>query len=201
MTIVPIRLGIENETLFAATDATSSAVAPKRSEKPLALKLPCQKVERKNAPEHTMRQTVKSNFDRHDRGHMLVGLTTAASAAPVLIVNAGFEAPSLVDSQAIFSVAGWVSAGDCGNVRSARGRAFAPARLKGRTWRSASFGGPTISQMLTTTAQANTLYTLTMLVGNRLDADPSAATKPNYGPAAPCWRRTTIRCSRPKANS
>ena len=64
---------------------------------------------------------------------VLVGLTTAASAAPVLIVNAGFEAPSLVDSQAIFTAAGWVNVGDSGTF-DPHAAALRLARLKGTTW-------------------------------------------------------------------
>ena len=117
-----------------------------------------------------MRQTVKS-FSRVTLAvTMLVGLTTAASAAPVLIVNAGFEAPSLGDSQAIFTVAGWTNSGDSGTFNPHAG-AFASGAPEGENVAFSSHGGPTISQILSATAQANTLYTLTMLVGNRLDAD------------------------------
>ena len=69
-----------------------------------------------------MRQIVKAISIVTIAVTVLVGLTTAASAAPVLIVNAGFEAPSLVDSQAIFTRGRVGKLRGFGNVRSARGR-------------------------------------------------------------------------------
>ena len=130
--------------------------------------LPCLSVERDYAPEHMMRQTVKSISRVTIAVTMLVGLTTTASAAPVLIVNAGFEAPSLADSQAIFTVAGWVNSGDSGTFDPHAG-AFASGAPEGDNVAFSSRGGPTISQILSATAQADTMYTLTMLVGHRLD--------------------------------
>jgi hypothetical protein len=132
--------------------------------------LPCHSVERDHAPEQTMRQTVKSISRVTIAVTMLVGLTTVASAEPVMIVNAGFEEPSLKDSQAIFTVAGWANWGDSGTF-DPHAAAFVSEAPEGENVAFASFGGPTISQVLGATAQANTLYTLTMLVGNRLDAD------------------------------
>ena len=79
---------------------------------------------------------------------------------------------SLDDSQAIFSVAGWVSAGDAGTFDPHAG-ALASGAPEGDNVAFASHGGPTISQVLTTSAQANTLYTLTMLVGHREDTNDS----------------------------
>ena len=115
-----------------------------------------------------MRQTVKSISRVTIAVTMLVGLTTAAGAAPVAIVNAGFETPSLVDSQAIFTVAGWVNSGDSGTF-DPHAAALASGAPEGENVAFASHGSPTISQILGATAQANTLYTLTMLVGHRLD--------------------------------
>lgn len=100
---------------------------------------------------------------------VLLGLTSAAGAAPVLIVNAGFETPELADSGAIFTLAGWVNSGDSGTF-DPHAAAFAAGAPEGDNVAFASFGGPTISQVLSTNAHANTLYTLSMLVGNRLDA-------------------------------
>lgn len=117
-----------------------------------------------------MRQTVKAISIVTIAVTVLVGLTTTASAAPVLIVNAGFEAPSLVDSQAIFGVAGWVNVGDSGTF-DPHPAALSAGAPEGDNVAFASYGSPTISQVLTTSAQANTLYTLTMLVGHREDTN------------------------------
>lgn len=100
---------------------------------------------------------------------VLLGLTTTAGAAPVLIVNAGFETPELADSGAIFSLVGWVNSGDSGTF-DPHAAAFATGAPEGDNVAFASHGSPTISQVLSANAQANTLYTLSMLVGNRLDA-------------------------------
>lgn len=92
-----------------------------------------------------------------------------ADAAPVLIVNAGFEDSILVDGEVDFTPLGWNSSGDSG--------AFNPhpaaltAAPEGQNVAFASFGGPTLSQVLASTVEADTLYTLTLLVGNRIDAD------------------------------
>ena len=117
-----------------------------------------------------MRQTVKSVSRVTIAVTMLVGLTTAASAAPVSILNPGFEAPVIGDSAALFSLTDWVSSGDAGTFNP-HAAAFATGAPEGQNVAFASHGSPTISQVLSATAQANTLYTLTMLVGNRLDAD------------------------------
>ena len=117
-----------------------------------------------------MRQTVKSFSAAMGALALVVSVTTAAGAAPVSIVNAGFEAQSLDDSGAVFSVVGWLNGGDSG-VFDPHAGAFAAGAPEGENVAFASHGGPTISQILSAAAQANTLYTLTMLVGNRLDAD------------------------------
>lgn len=117
-----------------------------------------------------MRQTVKCLSTAVSTLALVVVVTAAANAAPVLIVNAGFEASALDDSQAIFSVSGWLNSGDSGTFDPHAG-AFAAGAPEGDNVAFASHGGPTISQVLAATAQTNMLYTLTMLVGNRLDAD------------------------------
>ena len=117
-----------------------------------------------------MRQTVKSFSTAMGALALVVSVTTAAGAAPVSIVNAGFEAQSLDDSGAVFSAVGWLNGGDSG-VFDPHADAFAAGAPEGENVAFASHGGPTISQILSAAAQANTLYTLTMLVGNRLDAN------------------------------
>jgi hypothetical protein len=116
-----------------------------------------------------MRQTVKCFRRAVVATVMMLGLCVSAHAAPLLIVNAGFEAPALVDSQAIFSLPGWVNGGDSGTF-DPHAAALAAGAAEGDNVAFASHGSPTISQVLAATAQANTLYTLTMQVGNRLDA-------------------------------
>jgi hypothetical protein len=91
-----------------------------------------------------------------------------ASASPVLIVNAGFETPALDDSGVIFSAPGWVTFGDAGTF-DPHAAAFAAGAPEGENVAFASRGVTLFSQVLAATAQANTLHTLTMLVGNRLD--------------------------------
>jgi hypothetical protein len=117
-----------------------------------------------------MRQTVKSLVTIAAAMSVLASAVSSAGAAPVLIVNAGFEAATLDDSQAIFTLDGWVNSGDSGTF-DPHAAAFAAGAPEGDNVAFASHGGPTISQVLDATAQANTLYTLTILVGNRLDAD------------------------------
>lgn len=94
---------------------------------------------------------------------------SAAHAAPVFIVNAGFEASVLDDSGVDFNPLGWNSSGDSGAF-DPHAAAFAAGAPEGENVAFASFGGPTLSQTLASTVEANTLYTLSMLVGNRLDA-------------------------------
>ena len=117
-----------------------------------------------------MRQTVKCFSTVMFTLTLVGGAAAAVSAAPLLIVNAGFETPTLDDSQAIFTLAGWVNAGDSGTF-DPHAAAFAAGAPEGENVAFSSVNGPTISQVLAATAQSNTLYTLTMLVGNRLDAD------------------------------
>ena len=117
-----------------------------------------------------MRQTVKCVSTAMSALALLATVTTAASAAPVSIVNAGFESQAIVDSAAVFIIDGWLNSGDSG-VFDPHAGAFAAGAPEGENVAFASHGGPTISQLLSATAQANTSYTLTMLVGNRLDAD------------------------------
>ena len=142
-----------------------------RSGIPLALKLPHRIEEarfRAGADDASNREVL---FDRHVHTDPGGGAAAAASAAPLLIVNAGFEAANLDDSQAIFALAGWVN---CRRLRAPSIRTRLPSAAgapEGENVAFASHGGPTISQVLAATAQTNTLYTLTMLVGNRLDAD------------------------------
>ena len=116
-----------------------------------------------------MRQTVKCLSTVMTTAALVFCAVAAASAAPVLIANAGFESASLDDSQAIFTLAGWENSGDSGTF-DPHADAFATGAPEGENVAFASHGGPTISQVLAATARANTLYTLTMLVGNRLDA-------------------------------
>jgi hypothetical protein len=116
-----------------------------------------------------MRQKVKHLSTAMCTLALVVAMTPAANAAPVSIVNAGFEASILDDSQAIFSLLGWTSDGDAGTF-DPHAAAFSTGAPEGENVAFASHGGPTISQVLSATAQANTLYTLTMLVGNREDA-------------------------------
>ena len=70
---------------------------------------------------------------------------------------------------ALFNIDGWSSSGDSGVFNPDAG-AFAAGAPEGDNVAFSSVGGPTIFQVLAATAQANTSYTLTMLVGNRLDA-------------------------------
>jgi hypothetical protein len=100
---------------------------------------------------------------------LVVGAAASASAAPVSIVNAGFESQIIGDSVAVFNIDGWSNSGDSGTFNPDAG-AFAAGAPEGDNVAFSSVGGPTISQVLAATAQANTSYTLTMLVGNRLDA-------------------------------
>jgi hypothetical protein len=97
-------------------------------------------------------------------------MTPAVSAAPVSIVNAGFEAATIGDSVAVFEIIGWVRSSDDSGTFNPHAAAFAAGAPEGENVAFASHGGPTISQILSTNAQANMLYTLTMLVGNREDA-------------------------------
>lgn len=115
-----------------------------------------------------MRQTVKALRTPVTTLALLV-CAAAAHAAPVLIVNPGFEDAILDDSQAIFTLAGWMNTGDSGTF-DPHAAAFADGAPEGENVAFSSVGGPTIWQVLTAAAQVNTLYTLSMLVGNRLDA-------------------------------
>jgi len=117
-----------------------------------------------------MRQTVKGLFIIAAVLALVACTTVGAAAAPLLVVNPGFEAVNLDDSQAIFTIAGWTNVGDSGTF-DPDAAAFASGAPEGENVAFASHGGPTISQILASIAEANTLYTLTMLVGNRLDAD------------------------------
>jgi hypothetical protein len=100
---------------------------------------------------------------------LVITVATAASAAPVFVMNSGFEASALDDSQAIFSLVGWSNIGDSGTF-DPDAAAFAAGAPEGENVAFSSWASPTISQILSATAQADTMYTLTMLVGNRLDA-------------------------------
>lgn len=99
-------------------------------------------------------------------GFLLVG--SAAHAAPVLIVNAGFEDSVLSDGGVDFSPPGWISSGDSGAF-DPHAVALTTGAPQGENVAFSSNSNSTLSQVLGTTAEANTLYTLTMLVGNRLD--------------------------------
>ncbi len=94
---------------------------------------------------------------------------SVAHAAPVLIVNAGFEDSILVDGEVDFAPLGWNSSGDSGAFNP--DAAALTAAPEGQNVAFASWGSPTLSQELAITVEADTLYTLTLLVGNRLDAD------------------------------
>ena len=94
---------------------------------------------------------------------------SAAHAAPVFIVNAGFETSVLDDGGVDFNPLGWNSGGDSGAF-DPHAAALAAGAPEGENVAFASFGSPTLSQTLASTVEANTLYTLSMLVGNRLDA-------------------------------
>jgi hypothetical protein len=94
---------------------------------------------------------------------------SAAHAAPVLIVNAGFETSVLNDGGVDFNPLGWNSSGDSGAF-DPHAAALSAGAPEGENVAFASFGSPTLSQTLASTVEANTLYTLSMLVGNRLDA-------------------------------
>ncbi len=83
-----------------------------------------------------------------------------------------------------FTVDGWLNSGDSGTFNP-HAAAFAAGAPEGENVAFSSVGGPTISQVLTATAQANTLYTLTMLVGNRLDT-------PFVGYQAELWAGGTM---------
>ena len=116
-----------------------------------------------------MRQTVKCLSMAMSTLALVVWTAATANAAPVLIVNAGFEGQIIGDSVAAFNIDGWSNSGDSGAFNPDAG-AFAAGAPEGENVAFSSVGGPTISQVLAATAQANTSYTLTMLVGNRLDA-------------------------------
>lgn len=116
-----------------------------------------------------MRQTVKCLSTAMSTLIFVIGMAATANAAPVLIANAGFESQLIGDSVAAFNIDSWSNSGDSGAFNPDAG-AFAAGAPEGENVAFSSVGGPTISQVLAATAQANTLYTLTMLVGNRLDA-------------------------------
>ena len=116
-----------------------------------------------------MRQTVKCLSTAMSTLALVIGVAGSGKAAPVLIANAGFESQSIGDSVAAFEIDGWSNSGDSGAFDPDAG-AFAAGAPEGENVAFSSVAGPTIWQALTATAQANTLYTLTMLVGNRLDA-------------------------------
>jgi len=105
---------------------------------------------------------------------VVLGVASSAAAAPLFVANPGFENPVLADSGAVFVIPGWVSIGDAGVfdphaaaylTGAPEGENVAFSQLGGPDW-----GGPIVSQVLGDALTANTLYTLTMLVGNRLDA-------------------------------
>ena len=116
-----------------------------------------------------MRQTVKRLSTAMSTLALIAGVAASVNAAPILVVNAGFESQSIGDSVAAFNIDGWSNSGDSGAFNPDAG-AFAAGAPEGENVAFSSVGGPTISQVLAATAQANTFYTLTMLVGNRLDA-------------------------------
>jgi hypothetical protein len=93
----------------------------------------------------------------------------AADAAPIVIVNAGFEDSILEEGGVDFTPLGWNSSGDSGAFNPHVGALTAVP--EGQNVAFASFGSPTLSQQLASTVEADTLYTLTLLVGNRIDAD------------------------------
>jgi hypothetical protein len=111
----------------------------------------------------------------------------AADAAPLLIVNAGFEASVLDDGGVDFNPLGWNSSGDSGAF-DPHAAALAAGAPEGENVAFASFGSPTLSQTLASTAEANTMYTLSLLVGNRLDA-------PFGGYQAELWAGGTLLAS------
>jgi hypothetical protein len=89
-------------------------------------------------------------------------------AAPVTIVNPGFEAQALGERAFTPGIlTGWAVIGDAGAFNPTTNE-FPGEAPEGKN--TAYSNGPTISQILTSTLQANTLYTLSVEVGDRLDA-------------------------------
>ncbi|HEV8384316.1 MAG TPA: PEP-CTERM sorting domain-containing protein [Candidatus Acidoferrales bacterium] len=97
--------------------------------------------------------------------------SASASATPVNITNAGFETPALGAGGFVFGVPGW-TVGPGGIISSAGvfrpGASQYPGGVPEGT-NVAYTKGPWLSQVLTATLQPNTIYTLTVDVGYRLD--------------------------------
>ena len=103
-------------------------------------------------------------------GLFLVGLASGASATAIGIVNAGFENPGLADGGWNLVVSGWTNSGTVGtwnndtsqlNFEATEGSNVGFLGTKNSTVTGA------ISQSLSTTYQANTIYTLTFDMGWR----------------------------------
>ena len=102
---------------------------------------------------------------------MAAGLLSAAvSANPVTINNPGFELPGLQPTGYVGSIPGW----DTGTWYLDAAGVFSPtaAQYPGGIPQGNNVAyskDPDISQILTATLQPNTVYTLTVDVGHRLD--------------------------------
>jgi hypothetical protein len=90
-----------------------------------------------------------------------------AHATPVAITNAGFENPALADGdQTNGSIPGWVSGGfSDGILNTTVGELATVPEGAQVAWSN----GTTISQILTSVLTANTVYTLDVEIGRRLD--------------------------------
>jgi hypothetical protein len=96
---------------------------------------------------------------------LLSGLTGQAGATSIPITNAGFESPALTNGafqQA--NILGWSGSGGVFNPTTAHFPGEAP---EGQN--TGFSNGQPLSQTLTIVLAANTTYTLTVLVGDRLD--------------------------------
>jgi hypothetical protein len=99
---------------------------------------------------------------------LLLLLPDASSADEVAIVNAGFEDQVLGNGAFSFSIPGWTNAGDSGTFNPTTGQ-FASEAPEGSNVAFSSNAGPVISQVLAAVLDIDTEYTLSVLVGDRLD--------------------------------
>lgn len=91
-----------------------------------------------------------------------------ASADDVAIVNAGFEDETLGNGSFVFTIPGWTNIGDSGTFNPTTSQ-YAFEAPEGSNVAFSSNGGPEISQVLANVLDIDTAYTLSVMVGDRLD--------------------------------
>lgn len=98
----------------------------------------------------------------------LLILQNVASADEVTIVNAGFEDEVIGNGVFVFSIPGWTHTGDSGTFNPTTSQ-YAAEASEGSNVAFSSNGGPEISQVLGDILNPDTQYTLSVMVGDRLD--------------------------------